>query len=710
MASSDFHANANIIARTHTEIDFQARIGSAIYIERCILQVSDDVGVVMKPIRAVAMLTALLLAVLSQAAWTDEFRREPQTHRPKGRRARAVKPPAPSVALQALHDCDEARDYLIEVAVEQVLEYRYQRWFMLPWSGGPEDVRGSSDVPSDFTTTNNQEAGVDEFDIVKTNGIYLYAVEGEELHILQSWPAASTAELAAEQLSGYGHGLFLRGNRVLVSSNLSDNDFTGGTRLSLLDVSVPSSPSILRTIDIEGGLVDARLIDGDLYAVVRSYIDLPSELWDLAWRDDIGLPDMPWDVSEEERERILEGARRILEPLVMELMADYEVDDMLPQLRDRHPFDQGAKPTALLECSSLYRPAHTSNWSILSVLHVDIDGGGPVSATGLIADGWTVYASTTSLYVAQTSDWWWWGWMWAPGKMTTAIHKFELDPSLEDPVRYAASGEVDGWILDQFALSEHEGFLRVAATEFDWWWNTTPDREQASSVSILSDDGNGNLREVGLVGGLGPDERIFAVRFMGDTGYVVTFEQIDPLFTLDLSDPFFPKVVGELEVTGFSSYLHPIGNDWLLAVGQEADEDGRVIGLAVSIFDVRDPSAPMLAQRHLVENDQDSWSWSEAMNDHHAFTYHRGVLSIPAYIDGAEGRFSGLLVLATDPEEGIHEIGRIDHEDLSSSGQHAWIRRSIYIEDALYSLSSAGVKVNSLYDPDVELASVPFGE
>jgi hypothetical protein len=532
---------------------------------------------------------------------------------------------------------------------------------------------------------------------------------------MRSWPAEATAEVASVHAQDFGHGLFLRGDRALVASDVwnADRDlhaFFGGTRFLLLDVTHPASPEVLRTIDVEGSLVDARLIAGDLYAVVRSYVDLPSELWDLAWRDDIGLPDLLWDAPDEERDRVLVEARAILVPLLTEIMAAYELDESLPRLLDRTPDDPEAAPRQLLECGSLYRPVHTSNWSILSVLHVNLDDDGPITATGLIADGWTVYGSKRNLYVAQTSDGWSWGWMWAPTDMTTVVHKFELDPSQPDPVRYAASGSVDGWILDQFALSEHEDFLRVATTEFDWWWDTTPDEEQASSVTLLADDGWGNLREVGHVGGLGPGERIFAVRFLGDKGYIVTFEQIDPLFTLDLSDPYFPKVVGELEVTGFSSYLHPIGDDWLLAVGQEADENGRVIGLAVSIFDVRDFSNPKLAHRYLIEGDENTWSWSEALNDHHAFTYHRGVLSIPTYISGAEGFFSGMLVLAADPEDGIHELGRIDHQDLSKDDNHAWMRRSVYIENAIYSQSSAGVKVNSLFNPEVELAKVPFRE
>jgi uncharacterized secreted protein with C-terminal beta-propeller domain len=624
-------------------------------------------------------------------------------------------PVAKTGSLLALNGCIEVHSYLVDVALERVIEARYNWWFMIPWAGPEGGGRDVADVPSDYTTTNVQEQGVDELDIVKTNGTHLYATEGDRLHILKSWPAESTAELATADAGNYGFGLFLRNNRVLTVSEVWQTKTAfplrlSGTRLEMLDVSDPSAPAVVRTIDVEGWLVDARLIDGDLYAVVRTYMDLPAELWDLAWRDDLGLPEMPSDVSEAERERILAEAREILRPHVVEIMDRYSVDEMLPQVVDRTPDNPEAAARPLYDCGSLYRPAHTSDWAILSVLHFDLDQNGELSATGLIADGWTVYASTSSLYVAQTSNAWAWWWGWSPARMTTSIHKFILDPSQPEPVRYAASGEVTGWILDQFSMSEHDGYLRVASTEFDWWWGGTPDVEQASSVTVLADAGRGHLREVGHVGGLGPGERIFAVRFMGSRGYVVTFEQIDPLFTLDLSDPGNPTVVGELEVTGFSSYLHPIGDDWLLAVGQEADAEGRVLGLAVSIFDIRDFANPTLAHRYLIEGDDRTWSWSEALSDHHAFTYHRGVLSVPVYISGEEGRFSGLLMLTVDPEKGIAELGRIDHQDLTKSDYPAWMRRSVYIEDAVYSLSSAGVKVNSLEDPTVELAKVPFEE
>ena len=668
----------------------------------------------MSPTRLAPLTLAVGFAMMTASAPAADRRSIEVSPRVPDRRVQPIPMADHSVALQTLDDCDQAHAYLVEVAVERVLEYRYNRWYFLPWSGAGGD-REAADVPSDYTTNNNQEQGVDELDIVKTNGTHFYATEGDTLHILRSWPAEGTAELATAAAGDSAQGLFLRGDRVLVASQTRNGDDgflrdSARARLELYDVTDPSDPRVLRTVDIEGWLVDARLIGGDLYAVIRSQIELPGKLWDLAQRDDLGLPDLPWDASEAERERILAEARAILAPYVVELMTEIPIDDLLPQMRDRTPDIPEALIRPLLECSSLYRPAMASNWSVVSIIHLDLDEAGPVSAVGLLADGWTVYASAASLYVAQTSDWWWWGWGWTPPEMTTTIHLFELDPSLPTPVRYAASGEVDGWLLDQFALSEHNGHLRVATTEFDWWWGSTDGEEPASSVTVLADDGRGNLRKVGHVGGLGPGERIYAVRFIGTKGYIVTFEQMDPLYTLDLSDPTRLEVVGELEVTGFSSYLHPVGEDWLLAVGMEADEEGRILGLAVSVFDVRDFANPTLAHRYLIESGDDTWSWSEALADHHAFTYHRGVLSIPAYIGGAEGSFSGLLVLGVDPEEGIHELGRVDHRDLGGGTYDPWMRRSVYIEDALYSLSSAGVKVNHLYNPDVELAKVVFAE
>ena len=156
--------------------------------------------------------------------------------------------------------------------------------------------------------------------------------------------------------------------------------------------------------------------------------------------------------------------------------------------------------------------------------------------------------------------------------MTTEIHRFDTS----DPARttYRSSGSVPGFVLNQFALSEDRGALRVATTEEPLWMAGAQQRDAESGVSVLREEG-AKLVTVGRVGGLGKGERIYAVRFLGDAGYLVTFRQVDPLYTLDLSDPRAPKAVGELKVAGYSAYLHPVGDGLLLGVGQDAYRAGR---------------------------------------------------------------------------------------------------------------------------------------
>jgi hypothetical protein len=621
------------------------------------------------------------------------------------------------VALKAVDDCADLRSYLSQVIVENLVRQLYWRW-PVPMGGAAfEDDRESS--PNDYTSTNVQEEGVDELDLVKTDGYSLFVTSEDRFAIVQSWPPEQSRLTSEMRLNGHAHGLFKYRDLAVVFSDFYDGfgefapESWGGTRIELIDVSDRARPTVVRTIDIEGYLVDARLIDGHLYAVLSSYMQVPVEVWELLQRDDLDLPELDWDATDEEREAAAASARRILRPLVEEIVGRVALDRVLPILRDWTPDEPDASPGLLVGCGDLFRPAEVSEYSVLSVLHIDLDAptpaDNPLDTTGLLSDGWIVYASADSLYIAQSSWWWWWG--WGPLERTTAIHKFELASDGKREVRYAASGRVEGWLLNQFSMSEHRDHLRVATTEFDWW-GITPEEgpDHGSLVTVLRDNGAGELVEVGRVDGIAPGERIYACRFLGDTAYLVTFFQVDPLFTLDLSDPANPRIVGELEVTGFSSYLHPIDDDHLLAVGMETDEQGRPIGLAVSVFDVSDPGSPSLDHRYLIEDEEGVWSWSEALDDHHAFTYHRSVLSIPAYLSGGDRQFSGLVVMLVDPELGITELGRIDHSGLPPGPYRssAWMRRSTYIEDAVYSLSNLGIMVNLLYRPDEVLAEVPF--
>ncbi len=631
-----------------------------------------------------------------------------------GRSASTVYVPA---ALNKIDDCEHLRGYVTDALVDSLLSNLYGMWMDLPWSG----PGGEGDGPSDYSTTNNQEDGVDEIDIVKTDGTHLFVASEQAVKILDSWPAENT-RLASELLiDGYQPGLFLFGDRLAVISTFwnqsnQPGQLRGGTRLELVDVGDRSHPQRVRTVEFEGYLLGARMIDGHVYLVLRTWVQPPSEVWELGWRDDLGLPPNDPEYSDEELEQAIELARTILTPLVADIVADMHLDELLPLVIDSASGSSGSEN--LLQCNQLFSPSVRDDYSVLSVVHIDLGAADvlttEISATGILTSGWTIYASSRNLYVAQSSSWWWsLPFAFPVGDRDTGIHKFALDPDGTDPVQYEASGTVPGQLYDQFAMGEHDGYLRVATDPGFWWWGNQG--ETGSTVTVLEDDGNGLLAQVGQVSGISPDEDLYATRFLGDRGYLITFERIDPLFTLDLSDPTDPRVVGELEIPGYSAYLHPMDQNHLLAVGMDGDEEGRLTGLAVKIFDVTDLEAPSLLHEWAVDNPEDGWSWSEALGDHHAFTFHRGVLAFPS-VQGSwgQGWTAGLMVLAADIEDGLLELGTVDHSDMPpiDPSDYPWtalVRRSVFIEDNLFSISARGVKVNSLLQPEIEIGVVPFG-
>ena len=611
-------------------------------------------------------------------------------------------------ALVAVEECEDLRSFVTDLAIERLVEYLYL-WWAVPWSspGG-----GLGTGPSDYSSTNVQEQGVDELDIVKTDGTHIYVTTGGSLRVARSWPAETTAEIASLPIGIWPQGLFLSQDRALTVAldefDNPPNPHRGGwfTKLQLVDVSDPSSPSVLRTLEVEGWLMDARRIEGDVYLVVQSWVSEPAEIWAVLDDPDLDLPELPDDATWEDRLAAAERARGILRPPVAAIIAGLPEAALLPHVRDK----VGGSPTGdlvpLVDCEDVLVDPSSPMLVFSSIVHLDLGAddppGGALSASSIAALSSTLYASGSTLYLVQPG--WTRTWMWDDQpELTTVIHAFDLDPDGEHPVSYAAVGEVPGFTFDQFALSEHDGYLRVATQDGGWWPG-----DEGSRVTILARAG-GDLSEIGSLPGIAPGERLYAVRFVGDVGYAVTFEQIDPLFTIDLSVPTGPEILGELEVTGFSTYLHPVGGDQLLALGLEIDPDTNTIeGLAVSWFDVSDLEAPTLFDR-LVFRDH-GWSWSEALYDHHAITYHRDVLSFPRYRWSAQqGYETSLAVVDAVPGQPLLHLGDVRHGDLGPPDAYNRVRRSVVIEDWLYSISDAGIKVTPLRNPDNVVATVEFG-
>ena len=432
------------------------------------------------------------------------------------------------------------------------------------------------------SSTNVQEAGVDEPDLVKVAGSTIFALAGDRLRAV-STAGAVPAVLDSIELPGgpgasYGdqRELLLAGDRALVITGTYGGPARGyapRTLLTELDVSDPGAIAELATTSVDGGYLSARLTADTARVAIGAQPELPP-----AGRGQ-GRAWLPSAVT-----------------------------------RDA----AGASRRNLVGCTDVRRTRRFSGSTMLSVLTIDLERGLPaIDTDAVMTGGETVYASPTSLYVA-TERW------HGPGvagelgsSVSTAIHRFDTS----DPRRteYEGSGSVPGYMLSQWSMSEHEGVLRVASTSSPPWG---PEGEVAESESYVTAlvPSDGGLAEVGQLDGIGRGERIYAVRFIGSSGYVVTFRQVDPLHVVDLSDPAEPRMAGELEIPGYSAYLHPVAPGLLLGIGQDAGADGITRGAQASLFDVSDPANPIrTAHVSLGRN-----SSTEVEYDHHAFTWDAG--------------------------------------------------------------------------------------
>jgi hypothetical protein len=550
-------------------------------------------------------------------------------------------------------------------------------------NAAPEAAPGTA---GDSSGTNVQEQGVDEPDIVKSDGTHIFALVGGHLNAIDA--RAGTPELLGSlDFGSYGGELLLYGKRALIISYAPQVYPTQGgggsepgasapvapdiayyrpaTLVTEVDVSDPAAMRIVKTETIEGLYVSARLNGASARIVLTSS---PAAL------DDGG------------------GALRT------------KARGWLPRATLENKATGAKRTRRLTSCRAVKRPRVFSGLDTLTVLTIDMRRGLPaVDADAIVTDGQTVYASNDSLYVATQR------FVAPPGSadrrpppLTTAIHRFDIQDA--GRARYRASGEVTGYVLNQFALSEYKGVLRVASTDSPGWWPGADQPDTQSYVTTLKQSGGALLR-LGRVGSLGRGEQIQGVRFDDDSGFVVTFRQTDPLYTVDLSKPNEPRVAGELKLLGWSAYLHPIAGGLLLGVGQDATEEGRRLGTQVSLFDVSDLGHPQRLSRRRIG----SSSSSEVEYDHHAFLYWAptklAVVPVTIY-DGGSNPFLGAVGFRVGRTR-IDEVGRIAH-DSTQQYQFA-VRRSVVVGDRLFTISDAGAESSDL-GSFADEAWVPFPE
>jgi uncharacterized secreted protein with C-terminal beta-propeller domain len=500
-----------------------------------------------------------------------------------------------------------------------------------PAGGGEDDSSARTPPPAaaptvpDSSTTNVQEIGVDEPDIVKNDGTTIFALAGGRLHTVD---AASSRKLGSVAIPGSGGDFLIQGRRALALT------YGGkGTMLTEVDIANPFAPRVLRTLSVDGTYVSARLHGRTARVVVTSQ---PRAL---------GSP-------------VAVAARKPLRARRAGWVPN-------ATLRNRRT---GRKRTrAIVACDDVRRTPRFTGAGMLTVLTIDLERGLPAAdADSVMTDADTVYGSPTSIYVATSG-----GWL----RDDTSIHRFDIaGPQRTD---YRASGQVPGELLNQFSMSEYKGVLRVATTE-----GFSDDSQ--SHVTTLQPR-SGRLEKLGQVSGLGRTERIYAVRFIEDRGYVVTFRQVDPLYTLDLSDPAKPRVRGELKILGYSAYLHPVGDHELLGIGQDADAAGRREGTQLSLFDVADPANPRLL--HKVRLGE--LTSSEAEYDHRAFLWWAPLkLALVPVSDFQRDEAAQAVGFRVDRASGIAEVGRTREADD--------VLRTLVVGGRLFTLTGSGLRAYDL--------------
>lgn len=620
----------------------------------------------------------------------------------------ATPPPVVRDASNALAEfdaCEAFLDYVIENALDLVGPYGLGQ---PPWMGfGPLDATAAEGWSSrsgstSFSTTNVQVAGVDEPDIVKTDGHRIVVISEGNL-IVVDVTGAEPVETGRLELSSFEvQSMFLYGDRVLLLGSvwshgpvpLADSDLgfapiPASPTVQIVEVDISIAPRVERTMTIDGALLTGRMADGSVRVVLTS-----------------GPVGFEWSVPSGSG---LRAERRAIEEN-RDIVRNSSEENWIPYFVMTDSEGDVVDEGTLFDCDRARHPAEFSGLDMLSVLTIDItDGLSIVDATGVLATGQTIYSSGDRLYVA-TQDWAMWRWLESPRVddraegARTEIHVF--DTSSPIATEYSASGSVEGFLLNQFAMDEHDGMLRVASTTSPNWWGAGFDSE--SRVTVLRRIGDSLIR-IGQVDGLGKTEQIYAVRFMGDVGYVVTFRQTDPLYTLDLSDPRSPRLMGELKIPGYSSYLHPLSDGLVMGIGQDATENGQVEGAQVSVFDVSDLSDPRRVETFTL----DRGSSSQVEYDHHAFLLWEDLALIPIEQWLWDGRgdeaLMGVLGLRVGDDGRLTELAMITHP-AGGTGDWDWraqILRSVVVEGAVYTISAKGIMKSSLDDLE-ELAWLGF--
>ena len=605
---------------------------------------------------------------------------------------------------------------------------------------------------SDFSTTNIQVEGVDEADIVKNDGKYIYVVSGGKVKIIDAYPAEDMNILS--EINESAQQIFIKGDKlILLRSGYGSNNGgaeemivkdiacyglrCGGygasmTIVSVYDISDKENPLLENEFEAEGNYVNSRMIGDYVYAISSKYVSqdnpqppiyrmngieekvLAEEVyyWDYYDSSYVFTGIMAIDVESGEfsKEVFLTGSSKTIfvsqNNIYLTGQKSFNhnvyVEDMLEEVYEPL-FDSMNKKDEFKDILD----SEDSDYEKLGKLQKIVREYSSSLSGEEKSDFDKELMERLNDYEVKIQK----------EREKTIIHKINID---KNEINYEGVGDVPGRVLNQFSMDEYNGYFRIATTTGQWG------ETSLNNVYILDED----LEIVGKVEDLAEGEKIFSARFMGNRCYLVTFESIDPLFVIDLSDVENPAVLGYLKIPGFSDYLHPYDENHIIGIGKDVDASidadkihsshaiyyTAVQGVKVSLFDVSDVENPIEVDNWIVG---ERGSESEASYDHKSvlFDKEKGILVLPvsvseleeSSVDSSYQRSStvweGAYVLDISLN-GISERGRITHNDNLTENEYGYInflwenkiKRSLYMDNVLYTISEAKIKANNLID------------
>ncbi len=524
---------------------------------------------------------------------------------------------------------------------------------------------------TDYSATNIQVAGVDEADIVKTDGVYIYLVSGNKTIIVKAYPPEQAQILSQIELEGTVVGIFINGDRLVLFEEetpyyryydvpaVREYDImpyiSPKVFIKVYDVSDRGNPRLQRELSADGQYISSRMIGDYAYVVINEPVYEED--------DELNLP------------RIYSGGNE--------------------------------KGTEIPAIDIYYSDVADYYYMYTTIIAINTqnDNQEPTYETILLGASSNLYVSLDNIYLTFPV---WGGDVGDFGR--TSIHRIHI---AGNNMTYVANGEVPGMVLNQFSMDEYEGYFRVATTT----------REGTSRNHVYTLDMALNI--TGSLTDLAPGETIYSARFMGERCYLVTFKQVDPLFVIDLSDPYNPEVLGYLKITGYSDYLHPYDENHIIGIGKETTDAGDFAwyqGVKISLFDVSDVNNPREIDKEIIGH---RGTDSPVLRDHKAFLFDRSrnLLVIPVlvaevdeseYPEGVpswahgEPVWQGAYIFHISPDVGLNLTGRITHiespADLKEGYYYSYsplsVERSLYIGDVLYTISDAKIKMNNLENLD----------